>query len=71
MRIVAIDTETGREFWTATQCAEHCEISRSTFAAYATRGTAPSVAEHFDARTPLWDAEEVRPWHRPHLHRYN
>lgn len=63
MNLTVIDTTTGREYWTAAQCSAHCGVAKSTFAAYATRGQAPSVVARFDGRTPLWDAEEVKAWH--------
>ena len=63
MQIVAVDLESGRHLWTAAQCSAHCGVAKSTFAAYATRGQAPSVVARFDGRTPLWDAEEVKAWH--------
>lgn len=62
VRIVAVDLDSGRHLWTAAQCADYCGVTKPTFTAYATRGTAPSPCGHFDGRTPLWDAEEVSAW---------
>lgn len=53
----------GREYWTAEQCSRHCGISRSTWTSYVSRGFAPAVAGHLNARTPLWDAQAVSAWH--------
>lgn len=58
-----IHDEAGREFWTGERCAEHCGITPSTWTSYVSRGFAPGVAGHLNARTPLWVVDEVRDWH--------
>ncbi len=63
MNLIAFDPDTGKHFWTAAQCADYCGVAKATFAAYASRGTAPGIAARFDGRTPVWDAEAVRRWH--------
>lgn len=41
MNLIVIDADTGDEYWTSDQCADHCGISRSSWSAYVSRGTAP------------------------------
>ncbi|MBC3186379.1 hypothetical protein H7347_07300 [Corynebacterium sp. zg-331] len=60
--LAVADLETGRVYWTATQCADHIGISRATWAAYASRDQCPAPAERFEGLR-LWDASEVRAWH--------
>ena len=36
-----VDSETGRELWTAVECAEFSGTARGTFTSYAGRGRAP------------------------------
>lgn len=62
MNLTIMDTDSGRHFWTARQCAEHCQISPSTWRSYAGRGHCPPAAERFEG-LPLWDADEVQSWH--------
>lgn len=52
------------EDWTRDQCAQHWEISPSTWSGYVTRGHAPQPYTHV-GRTPLWDADTVRGYPRP------
>lgn len=63
MRPVVVDKDTGRELWTARQCAEHTGTAASTWRAYVTRAQAPAPVAQLDDRTPLWDAEDVEQWH--------
>lgn len=62
MNLAIIDQDTGDEYWTAEQCAEHCDISRSSWSAYVARDIAPPVSTRLNARTPIWKAEEVKSW---------
>lgn len=56
-----IDADTGRELWTANNCAEFSGTARGTFTSYAGRGRAPSpVAKHHGLT--LWDSEAVKEW---------
>lgn len=66
MRLHITDVDTGRELWTVHQCAEHCDITATTWRSYRSRGTlnpSPEPVARLDGRTPLWDADEVREWH--------
>jgi hypothetical protein len=63
MRPVIIDQDTGRELWRAQQCAEHIGAAPVTWRGYVSRGQAPAPVAELDARTPLWDADDVRDWH--------
>ncbi|MCQ9343237.1 hypothetical protein [Corynebacterium kozikiae] len=56
-----IDSETGRELWTAVDCAAFSGTARGTFTSYAGRGRAPSPVGKFHGLT-LWDSEEVKQW---------
>nr|WP_246394868.1 hypothetical protein [Corynebacterium anserum] len=58
-----IDTDTGRVLWRSIECAEHCQFVLRTWSSYVSRKQAPQPVAHLDARTPLWDAEEVKAWH--------
>lgn len=60
---VIMDADTGRVLWRTADCAEFCGLTIRTWGAYAARGQCPASVIHLDARTPLWDAEEVRQWH--------
>ncbi|MGV0391524.1 helix-turn-helix transcriptional regulator [Corynebacterium phoceense] len=63
MTLIITDRETGRELWRVKECAEHCGIKPSTWTTYSAQGRTPESVGHFDQRTPLWDAEEVKAWH--------
>ncbi|MBE7338087.1 helix-turn-helix transcriptional regulator [Corynebacterium aurimucosum] len=63
MTPIITDRETGRELWRVKECAEHCGIKPSTWTTYSAQGRTPESVGHFDQRTPLWDAEEVKAWH--------
>jgi hypothetical protein len=52
------------ETWTRAQCAEHWGIKPDTWSGYVSRGQAPKPILHV-GRTPLWDADQVKGWHRP------
>lgn len=62
MRPVITDADTGRELWRGADCAEHCGIAPTSWRSYIRRGIPPAPVTHLDARTPLWDAEEVKAW---------
>jgi hypothetical protein len=63
MTPVITDQDTGRELWTAQQCATHCQAAAGTWRAYVNRNNAPKPISEIDSRTPLWDAQQVREWH--------
>lgn len=63
MTPIITDRETGRELWRVKECAEHCGIKPSTWTTYSAQGRTPESVGHFDQRTPLWDAKEVKAWH--------
>lgn len=56
-----IDTDTGHELWTASECAELSGTARGTFTSYAGRGRAPEPVAKLHGLT-LWDAEEIKEW---------
>lgn len=58
---IIIDSDSGHELWTATQCADASGTARGTFTSYATRGRAPKPAAKLHGLT-LWDSETVRKW---------
>lgn len=58
-----ITGDDGREYWTGEQCAAHCGVALRSFLSYVSRDQAPASVGHLNARTPLWDSEEVRTWH--------
>ena len=60
---IITDKVTGRELWRVKECATHCGIKPSTWTTYSAQGRTPTPVGHFDQRTPLWDAEEVKAWH--------
>ncbi|OMC08537.1 hypothetical protein [Mycolicibacterium fortuitum] len=62
MKPIIIDQDTGRELWRAHQCAEHAQISVATWRSYVSQGRALGTVGELDARTPLWDAEDVQDW---------
>ncbi|QCB28933.1 hypothetical protein [Corynebacterium endometrii] len=63
MTPIIVDKDTGRELWRVKDCADHCHIRPSTWTTYTAQGRTPEPVTQLDARTPLWDAEEVRTWH--------
>jgi len=63
MRPYIADRDTGRELWTAQQCAQHGDVAPATWRSYVNRAQAPESVGQLDARTPLWDAEQITEWH--------
>lgn len=63
MRPVITDADTGRELWRTADCADFTGVSIRTWGGYVARDQCPQPVARLDARTPLWDAEEVRTWH--------
>ncbi|MDK7179934.1 hypothetical protein QP446_04020 [Corynebacterium riegelii] len=63
MNPTIIDKDTGKELWRVKECAAHCDIKPSTWTTYTSQGRTPAPLAHFDGRTPLRDAEEVKTWH--------
>ncbi len=61
MQPVIIDKDTGRELWTATQCASISGTARGTFTSYAGRGRAPKPVTKYQGLT-LWDSQDVESW---------
>lgn len=59
MRPQIVDADTGRELWTASQCARHCEVTSDTWRSYSARGQCPASVGKFGA-SRLWRADEVR-----------
>ncbi|PRQ10835.1 hypothetical protein C1Y63_09345 [Corynebacterium sp. 13CS0277] len=60
-----IHEDTGREIWTAQQCAEHCGIARSSWSSGSTQGKYPAPAGNF-LRGRVWFADEVIAWREEH-----
>lgn len=56
-----IDADTGKELWTAIECAEYSGTARGTFTSYAGRGRAPRPATKFHGLT-LWDSDVIKRW---------
>ncbi|MHC9573737.1 helix-turn-helix transcriptional regulator [Corynebacterium diphtheriae] len=56
-----IDSDTGRELWTAVECAAFSGTARGTFTSYAGRGRAPEPVTKFHGLT-LWDSDHVQEW---------
>ncbi|MDN5683062.1 hypothetical protein [Corynebacterium glyciniphilum] len=61
MKPTIIDADSGRELWTAAECADYAGTSRGTFTSYAGRNRAPKPATKHHGLT-LWVAEEVKDW---------
>lgn len=61
MKPKIIDAETGRELWTAVDCAKYSGTARGTFTSYAGRGRAPLPVAKFHGLT-LWDSETIKEW---------
>jgi predicted DNA-binding transcriptional regulator AlpA len=49
------------DWWTASDCAAFLGITRSTWAAYVSRGQAPE-SERMFGRSPVWRPETVKEW---------
>ncbi|MFC7450566.1 helix-turn-helix transcriptional regulator [Rhodococcus daqingensis] len=64
MKPIIIDEDTGRRLWRVVECSEHTGIAGTSWRAYVAKGIAPQPIAHLDARTPLWDAEEVQTFER-------
>lgn len=62
MRLAITDLDTGAEYWTATQCAQHINVTRHTWSAYISREQAPASVGNF-GKSPVWSAKEVKEWH--------
>lgn len=60
---IILDSDTGRVLWRSSECADHCRLVLRTWSSYVSHNRAPAPVGHLDARTPLWDAEEVKTWH--------
>ena len=56
-----VDSETGRELWTAVDCAEFSGTARGTFTSYAGRGRAPKPVAKLHGLT-LWDSKTIHEW---------
>ena len=56
-----VDSETGRELWTAVECAEFSGTARGTFTSYAGRGRAPKPVAKLHGLT-LWDSKTIHEW---------
>ncbi|MDO4910349.1 MAG: hypothetical protein Q3972_01225 [Corynebacterium sp.] len=56
-----INSETGKELWTAIECAQRSGTARGTFTSYAGRGRAPKPVAKLHGLT-LWDSDEVLDW---------
>ncbi|MEY8567376.1 hypothetical protein AALF15_12505 [Corynebacteriaceae bacterium 7-707] len=61
MKPMIIDADTGRELWTAAECADYAGTSRGTFTSYAGRDRAPKPATKHHGLT-LWDSAEIKEW---------
>ncbi|MCS4535320.1 hypothetical protein [Corynebacterium sp. HS2168-gen11] len=61
MKPTIIDSISGRELWTAAECAQYSGTARGTFTSYAGRGRAPEPVTKFHGLT-LWDSDEVKAW---------
>ncbi len=68
MKPTIIDQDTGRELWTASECAEFSGTARGTFTSYAGRGKAPTPATKMHGLT-LWDSDDIKEWHDGRLKR--
>lgn len=53
-----------RELWTAAECAEHINVTPSTWRAYVAQGRTPAKMPTLVPGINMWRAEEVREWHR-------
>ncbi|AKE40885.1 Uncharacterised protein [Corynebacterium kutscheri] len=56
-----IDSLSGRELWTAVDCAKFSGTARGTFTSYAGRGRAPAPVAKLHGLT-LWDSEAIIEW---------
>lgn len=56
-----IDADTGRELWTAIECAQFSGTARGTFTSYAGRGRAPKPVTKLHGLT-LWDSQTIQEW---------
>ena len=56
-----IDADTGRELWTAIECARFSGTARGTFTSYAGRGRAPKPVAKLHGLT-LWDSKTINEW---------
>lgn len=63
MKPIIVDEDTGARLWRAIDCAEHCGITRGTWANYAANGRVPEPVAMLDRHSPLWAADDVITWH--------
>ncbi|MBI9001445.1 hypothetical protein M0E87_10220 [Corynebacterium sp. CCM 9185] len=56
-----IDSDSGRELWTAIECAKFSGTARGTFTSYAGRGRAPKPVAKMHGLT-LWDSQTIHEW---------
>lgn len=56
-----IDSDSGKDLWTAIECAQFSGTARGTFTSYAGRGRAPRPVAKLHGLT-LWDSDEIREW---------
>ncbi|ANE04637.1 helix-turn-helix transcriptional regulator [Corynebacterium crudilactis] len=61
MKPKIIDSESGRQLWTAIECAEFSGTARGTFTSYAGRGRAPKPVAKLHGLT-LWDSQTIQEW---------
>lgn len=61
MTPIIIDQNTGRELWTASECAAFSGTARGTFTSYAGRGRAPEPVAKLHGLT-LWDSKDIHEW---------
>lgn len=64
MKPIVVDEDTGRRLWTAAECSDAIGVARTSWRSAVSRGQAPQPVGELDARTPLWDAEEVAAYER-------
>ncbi|BAU96762.1 hypothetical protein N24_2500 [Corynebacterium suranareeae] len=61
MKPKIIDADSGRELWTAIECAAFSGTARGTFTSYAGRGRAPKPIAKLHGLT-LWDSQTIIEW---------
>ena len=59
---IIVDEATNRRLWTAAECCDHTGVKPASWRSYVARSSAPAAVGVLDARTPLWDAEQVIAW---------
>lgn len=63
IEVAIIDKNTGKELWTALQCAEHCGITRAGWTSYTAQGRGPQPVARWQ-KGNLWFADEVIAWRK-------